>query len=201
MSAANSRPLRDQELTGTPGYAAYEMRQLRTEAERAEAEALVTDRHIWLTRRHRPCPAATSIASRFRQEPAAVGMFENGGRLVCCLVLDQTPAEIWLRHVYSAPGSTSNGVARLLTLWAADHAAQNGLAHVHVEALLAEGIGTPSVLITRYITYLHELGWTTLRISNGPVGARVVHLRVPAKRRPAIQHLVRFALPVEPSDS
>ncbi|MGW2695667.1 hypothetical protein [Streptomyces sp. NPDC001296] len=186
-------------------YAAYEIRLLRTDAERDEAAALVTDRLDWLARRYQPCPAAAKIPTLFRETALPTGLFDDGV-LVCCLLIGREPdVRCWgsagcgpallLRHVYALPGHAGPGVARLLTLWSSDYAARIGRPWVRVEALLAAGADTPAELVSHLITYVNDLGWTSTGTGPGTDGERVARLQLPAERRLNLRDVVRCTLP------
>ncbi|MGW4199031.1 hypothetical protein [Streptomyces sp. NPDC005004] len=187
-------------------YAAYEMRPLHTAAERAEAEALVTDRLAWLGRKYRPYASSAHVPGLFRETAARMplGMFDDG-LLICCLMLGREPdTRCWgsadcgpallLRHVYALPGQAGTGVARLLTLWATDYAARAGLPSVRVEALLTSGADTPAELVARLTAYLADLGWTSTGRGIGTDGERVARLQSPAEHRPALSDIIRCAV-------
>ncbi|MGV9789045.1 hypothetical protein [Streptomyces sp. NPDC003435] len=188
-------------------YAAYELRPLRTGAERAEAAALVTDRLHWLARKYPPGPAATSVSEIFRQAAVSVplGLFDEG-TLICCLTLDREPdTRCWgsascgpallLRHVYSLPGQGGVRVARLLTMWAADQAARSDLPWVRVEATLAAG-ASPADVVAYLISYVTDMGWTSLGTATGSVGERITRLHRPAEHIPNLSSVVRSVVPL-----
>ncbi|MGW4442012.1 hypothetical protein [Streptomyces sp. NPDC004682] len=189
-------------------YAAYQIRPLGSDAERAEAEALVIDRLAWLGRKYRTCASAAHVPGLFREAAVHVplGMFDDGV-LICCLMLGRAPdTRCWgrsgcapallLRHVYALPGQAGTGVARLLTLWATDYAARVSLPWVRVEALLASGADTPAELVAHLTSYLADLGWTSTGRGVGADGERVARLQSPAEHRPALSDVIRCTVPL-----
>jgi hypothetical protein len=173
---------------------AYEMRSLRTDAERAEATALVQDRQRWLTLRGLPVPARTDIPALF-QEPQAqpAGLFEDG-LLLACMIPQRDPNPGWgagpclfLGHVHTLPGRSDNTI-RLITLWASDFAARLGLPHVRAEALARRPLDADP--ITRFLNRLTDMGWNLLGSGTGQTGERVAHLELAAEHRPGLSALV-----------
>ncbi|MFB7776250.1 hypothetical protein [Streptomyces bauhiniae] len=189
-------------------HAPFEMRPLRTGAERAEAAALVTDRLDWLARRNPQSTGAAHVPDLFREapEPTAVGLYDDG-RMICCMVLDRAPdtrrwghedrgPALLLRHVYSLPGQGGMSVARLLTMWAAEYAARSGLPWVRVEALLVGGTATPAEVVAHLIEYVADLGWTSLGNATGALGERVTRLHLPADHIPTLTVALHCTVPL-----
>ncbi|MEU6813991.1 hypothetical protein [Streptomyces sp. NPDC046860] len=187
-------------------YAAYEMRPLRTDADWAEAAALVTDRLEWLARKYAPRIGAANVPQLSRETSVPVGLYDDG-LLVCCLMLDRDPdtrrwgredggPALLLRHVYTLPGQGGMGVARLLTMWAADFAARSGLPWVRVEALLAAGTATPAEVVAHLIEYVAALGWTSLGTATGSLGERVTRLHRPAEHIPTLTVAIHCTVPL-----
>ncbi|MFG3199828.1 hypothetical protein ACGFYT_27265 [Streptomyces sp. NPDC048208] len=186
-------------------YAAYEIRSLVTDAERAEAEALIIDRLDWLARRYRTRPdAAEMIPPLFREAALPTGLFDDGV-LICCLLVDRDPdVRCWgtascgpgllLRHVYSLPGRASAGAVRMLTLWSSDVAARMGWPWVRAEALLAAGADTPAELIAHLSRYAANLGWTSLGTGRAVSGERVVRLHLRAELHENLSAVVRSTI-------
>lgn len=191
-----------------PTYSAYEMRPLRTDAERAEAAALVTDRLNWLAHRCPPQAGVATVPQLFREAsvPDAVGLFD-AGILICCLMVDRHPdtrrwgnadrgPALLLRYVHSLPGQGGARVARLLTMWAADYAARNELAWVRIEALLAARADQPAEVVAHLIAYITNTGWTTHGSAANSFGERVARLHRPAERIPNLTNAIRCTVPL-----
>ena len=78
-----------------PSSPVFEMRSLSTDAERAEAAALVQDRERWLTLRGLPVPIRADIPALFRAPQAELaGLFEDG-LLLACMTLQRAPDLGW----------------------------------------------------------------------------------------------------------
>ncbi|MFF7888405.1 hypothetical protein ACH40F_46830 [Streptomyces sp. NPDC020794] len=177
-----------------PLPAAYEMRSLRTDAERAEATALVQDRQRWLTLRGLPVPARADIPASFRDpqaEPA--GLFEDG-LLLTCVILQRDPDLGWgagpclfLGHVHTLP-DRSDDTIRLITLWASDFAARLDLPHVRAEALARHPLDADP--IARFLNRLTDMGWDLLGSGTGQTGEQVARLELAAENRPGLGALV-----------
>ncbi len=128
-------------FTQTPPTAIYEMRMLRTAAEREEAAALVQDRQRWLTMHGLPVPARADIPALFREaQTMSAGLYEDG-KLLACMIPERDPDLGWgqgpclfLQSVHTLPGQ-SDDITRLITLWASDFAARLDLQVVRAETL------------------------------------------------------------------
>lgn len=69
-----------------PPAAVYEMRLLRTAAEREEAAALRQDRQRWFTLHSLPIPTRADIPAQFRKaQTLPAGLFEYGRLLACTI--------------------------------------------------------------------------------------------------------------------
>jgi hypothetical protein len=122
------------------------MRLIRSAAEQEAAAALVEARLRWLAGRSLPLPASGDIPALYFDDQAdRVGLYEDDV-LAGCLILDPEPdfarwgsdglrPGLLLTHLYAAPGR-SDGIGRLITLWATDYAARHGLPCVRTEALI-----------------------------------------------------------------
>ncbi|MFD4479875.1 hypothetical protein ACFWPU_27710 [Streptomyces sp. NPDC058471] len=178
--------------------AAYEVRSLHTDAERAEAVALVQDRQRWLTLRGLPVPAQASVPALFRA-PAAepAGLFEDG-LLLACMLLEREPALRWgdgpclfLGHVHTLPDRTGDKI-RLISLWASDFAARLGLPHVRAEALASPRLDTDP--IASVLNRLTDMGWDLHGMGTGQICERVVRLELAAEHRPGLSALVGYSV-------
>lgn len=178
--------------------AAYEVRSLHTDAERAEAVALVQDREHWLTLRGLPVPAQTAVPDLFRA-PAAepAGLFEDG-LLLACMLLEREPALSWgdgpclfLGHVHTLP-DRSDDTLRLISLWASDFAASLDLPHVRAEALARPRLDTDP--IARILNRLTDMGWNLNGHGTGQIGERVTCLELTAEHRPGLSALVGYSV-------
>jgi hypothetical protein len=181
------------------------MRPLDTDAEHADATALVQDRALWLARRDVTLPHRHTIAFRNTQGEA-LGLYEydtSGDEvLVGCLILDRQPAgRPWAEDgpalsvslVCTAP-DRDDRVGHLITVWLADFAARTGATGV-----CAEAPGTCSrndSAAHRLLDHLRDLGW--LITGNGPNldGEPVARLRLDPHRRKQLTHLVHCTVPV-----
>ncbi|MGW4289591.1 hypothetical protein ACWEIK_21970 [Streptomyces sp. NPDC004673] len=208
MSTPPTDTVRTPPSPGSVPHAPFEMRPLRTDAERDEAAALVTDRLDWLARKHPPSTGAANVPDLIREAPVptAVGLYDDG-RMICCLILDRAPdtrrwghedrgPALLLRHVYSLPGQGGMSVARLLTMWTTDYAARSGLPWVRVEALLAAGADTPAEVVAHLIEYVADLGWTSLGNATGALGERVTRLHLPAEPHPTLTVAIHCTVPL-----
>ncbi|MFF2929083.1 hypothetical protein [Streptomyces mirabilis] len=172
----------------------YEMRSLHTDAERAEAVALVQDRQRWLTLRDLPIPARADIPALFRQPHAEpVGLFEDG-LLLACMILQRDPDLGWgtgpclfLGHAHTLP-DRSDDTIRLITLWASDFAARLDLPHVRAEALARHPLDADP--IARFLNRLTDMGWDLRGSGTGQAGERVARLELAAEHRPGLDALV-----------
>ncbi|MER7194833.1 hypothetical protein [Streptomyces flaveolus] len=174
--------------------AAYEVRTLRTDAEREEAAALVVDRQRWLVARGLPVPARAAIPALFRDpksQPA--GLYECGD-LLACMIPQRDPGLRWgqgpclfLDCVHTLPGQP-NDIIRLITLWASDFAARLGLPVVRAEAISRPGLGTePTAVLMRRLT---DMGWDVRGLGTGHHGDRVARLELAAEHRSRLSALI-----------
>ena len=172
----------------------YEVRSLRTDAERAEAAALVQDRQRWLTLRGLPVPARADVPTLFRDpqaEPA--GLFEDG-LLLACMILQREPDLGWgagpclfLGHVHTLP-DRSDDTTRLITLWASDFAARLDLPHARAEALARHPLDADP--IARFLNRLTDMGWDLHGTGTGQTGERIARLELATEHRPGLGALV-----------
>lgn len=172
----------------------YEMRSLRTDAERAEAAALVQDRQRWLTLRGLPVHARVDVPALFRAPQAEPAGLIEDGRLLACLILQREPDLGWgggpclfLGHVHTLP-DRSDDTTRLITLWASDFAARLDLPHVRAEALARHPLEADP--IARFLDRLTYMGWDVRGAGNGQTGERVARLELAAEHRPGLGALV-----------
>ncbi|MGW1006476.1 hypothetical protein [Streptomyces sp. NPDC002520] len=193
-------------VPASPTGAVYEMRLLRTDAERDEAAALVTDRLNWLARKHLTVPGGQGVPKFFRDaQNLPLGLFDDGV-LICCLILNREPdlrhwgtagdgPTLSLRHVYTLPGHAGIGIARRLTLWASDYAVRTDRPWVRLEALLARDtlLAEP---VTHIFSCVRSLGWTSAGNGPGTNGARAVNLQMPAELRPSLPEVIRCTVPL-----
>jgi hypothetical protein len=181
-------------FTQTPPAAIYEMRMLRTAAEREEAAALVQDRQRWLALYGLPVTARSDIPARFREaQTMPAGMFE-GGRLLACMIPEHDPHLGWgqgpclfLGCVHTLPGQ-SDDITRLITLWASDFAARLNLHVVRAETLARHALeADPLAGLLRRLT---DFGWGVSGSGPGRDGDRVARLELPAEHRPGLSALI-----------
>ncbi|MFD7997047.1 hypothetical protein [Streptomyces mexicanus] len=174
--------------------AIYEVRTLRTDAEREEAAALVQDRQRWLTMRGLPVPAKADIPALFRDlQTHPAGLFEDG-KLLACMIPRWDPDLGWgegpclfLGYFHTLPDQPDD-ITRLITLWASDFAARLDLPLVRSEisahhALEAE----PIAALLRRLT---DIGWDVRGSGPGREGARVARLELTAEHRPGLSALI-----------
>jgi hypothetical protein len=177
-----------------PSVSAYEMRTLHTDAEREEATTLVQDRQRWLTMRGLPVPARADIPALFRDpqaEPA--GLFEDG-LLLACMIPQHDPDLGWgegpclfLGCFHTLP-EHSNGITRLITLWASDFAARLDLLLVRAEALARHPLETDPIAAS--LRRLVDMGWNLRGSGLGQHSERVARLELVAEHRPGLGALI-----------
>ncbi|WP_324608716.1 hypothetical protein [Streptomyces sp. NRRL S-1824] len=174
--------------------AAYEMRTLCTGAEREEAAALVQDRQRWLSMRGLPVPARADISSMFRDSGAKpAGLFEDGLLLACMIPRREHDLGwghgpcLFLDCVHTLPDH-SDGVIRLITLWASDFAAQLGMPLVRAEALARRPLGVDP--IASFLHRLADMGWDLRGAGSGQHDERVARLELTAEHRPGLNALI-----------
>ncbi|MFD7958433.1 hypothetical protein ACFV4X_33770 [Streptomyces ardesiacus] len=171
------------------------MRTLRTDAERAEAAALVQDRQRWLTLRGLPVPAQADVPALFRDphtNPA--GLFEDG-KLLACMIPARDPGLSWgegpclrLGHVHTLPDQPDD-ITRLITLWASDLAARQDLPLVRAEVLARHALqAEPIAALLRRLT---DMGWDVRGSGPRREGDRVARLELAAEHRPGLNALIR----------
>ncbi|BDD70391.1 hypothetical protein RKD33_007001 [Streptomyces sp. SAI-129] len=176
-----------------PG-AVYAVRTLRTDAERAEAAALVQDRQRWLTLRGLPVPAQVDVPALFRdRQTRSAGLFEDG-KLLACMVPARDPGLSWgegpclrLGHVHTLPDQPDD-ITRLITLWASDLAARQSLPLVRAEILARHALqAEPIAALLRRLT---DMGWDVRGSGPGREGDRVARLELAAEHRPRLSTLI-----------
>ncbi|WP_327411271.1 hypothetical protein OG458_41790 (plasmid) [Streptomyces sp. NBC_01281] len=170
----------------------YEMRPLRTGAERAEAIALVKDRQRWLTLHNLPV-ARMDVPAVFRDSQAELaGLFEEGVLAACMILRNEAHLEwgsgpcLVLDQVHTHPGRSDNAV-RYISLWASDFAARREVLHVRAEALSREGASDPiAPVLNGYV----DMGWVLHGYGLGQGGERAARLELRAEYRPTLGALV-----------
>ncbi|MFJ3019415.1 hypothetical protein ACIPH4_00425 [Streptomyces tendae] len=199
MSTHPSRTARDGRPVPAPftlasQAAVYEVRTLRTDAERAEAAALVQDRQSWLDQRGLRLPSPTDVPALFRNpQTRPAGLFEDG-KLLACMVPEHSPRLGWgegpclyLGCVHTLPGQ-SDDITRLITLWASDLAAQLDLPLVRAETPAGYSLNAgPTAALLRRLT---DMGWNVRGSGTGREGERVTRLELGAEDRPGLSALI-----------
>ncbi|MDK1345121.1 hypothetical protein QNO09_17800 [Streptomyces sp. 378] len=174
--------------------AVYEVRTLRTDAEREEAAALVQDRQRWLVLRGLPVPAQADVPALFRDpQTKPAGLFEDG-KLLACMIPEHGPGLGWgegpclfLGCVHTLPGQPDD-ITRLVTLWASDFAARQGLPVVRAEALARHPLDAdPIAALLRRLT---DMGWSIQGSGTGREGDRVARLELAAEHRSGLSTLI-----------
>ncbi|MFI6113282.1 hypothetical protein [Kitasatospora sp. NPDC051164] len=182
----------------------YEVLPINTDAARAEAAALATDRVRLLA--GQGITVSADRAKALLREDGAFGFYE-GGILVGALVLHRDPD---MRH-WGVDGrdpgllvsldpvtAGSNQVGRMLTLWLADYAANSLLTWVRCEVPCKTGAVDEAA--QWLLQYLRDLGWETRSpTSLSPTGERVIRLRLRAQARPALTEAISDPHAVGPS--
>ncbi|MYQ62318.1 hypothetical protein GTY92_02135 [Streptomyces sp. SID4950] len=177
--------------------AAYEVRPLCTDAEREEAAALVQDRQRWLAVRDLPAPARADIPALFRDsQTESAGLFEDGKLLACFIpqweaIRRDEGLCLHLRCVHTLPDQPDD-VTRLITLWASDYAARQGLPFVRAETLAAHPPDAdPVAALLRRLT---DMGWSVKSSGTGRKGDRAARLELAAERRSGLSVLIGCCL-------
>ncbi|MBK3623333.1 hypothetical protein JHN59_00380 [Streptomyces sp. MBT49] len=178
-----------------PTAPVYEVLPINTDAARAEAAALATDRAHLLA--GQGITVSADRATALLREAAALGFYE-GGILVGALVLHRDPD---MRH-WGADGrdpgllvsldpvtAGSSQVGRMMTLWLADYAANSRLMWIWCDVPCQPGAADEAA--QWLLKYLCDLGWETRSpTSRSPTGERVVRLRLRAHARPALTEAI-----------
>ncbi|MYS36800.1 MULTISPECIES: hypothetical protein [unclassified Streptomyces] len=181
----------------------YEIRRLRTAAERAEAAALVQDRQRWLTARGLAVPTLVDVPKKFGDpQTPSVGLFEDGLLLACMIpqVLDDLYWDagpcLFLEHIHTLPGHPDD-LARLITLWASDCAARLDLPLVRAEMLaLGDLLAEPLAgLLRRRV----DLGWDLRGAGPGRNGDRAARLDLRAEHRSGLRALIGCYVDLHPT--
>ncbi|MFC5634603.1 hypothetical protein [Streptomyces bullii] len=167
---------------------------LRTDAEREEAAALVQDRQRWLVLRGLPVPAQADIPALFRDpQTRSAGLFEDG-KLLACMIPERDPSLGWgegpclfLGCVHTLPNQ-SDDITRLVTLWASDFAARQGLPLVRAEALARHPRDADP--IAGLLRRLTDMGWSIQGSGTGREGDRVARLELAAEHRSGLSALI-----------
>nr|WP_251692447.1 hypothetical protein [Streptomyces sp. CHD11] len=168
---------------------------LRTDAERAEAAALVQDRQRWLTLCGLPVPAQADVPALFRDPHTnSAGLFEDG-KLLACMVPAHDPGLSWgegpclrLGRLHTLPGQPDD-ITRLIALWASDLAARQSLPLVRAEILARHALqAEPIAALLRRLT---DMGWDVRGSGpGGREGDRVARLELTAEHRPRLSTLI-----------
>ncbi|MEU6405285.1 hypothetical protein [Streptomyces sp. NPDC046985] len=176
-----------------PSRPVYEMRSLRTDADRAEAAALVQDRQHWLALRGLPVPGGADVPALFQDpEAESAGLFEDGTMLACmipqreCVLGWGEGRCLFLGHVHTLPDRPDDTI-RLITLWASDAAARFDLPHVRAEAPAQHPRADP---LARLLTRLTAMGWDLRGSGTGQTGKRVARLELAAEHRLGLRALI-----------
>ncbi|MGW2081229.1 hypothetical protein ACWCOW_30575 [Streptomyces sp. NPDC001939] len=201
-------------MTPSPGTGShamlppYEMRPLLTEQDRDAVADLLAQRTRWLIDHNLIPPYLGDAAALCRDQQAdTVALFEDG-RPVGCLRLNRQPAlSHWRREndapsllvslAYSAPGRKSNGLGRLMTLWAQDFACRAGKTWVRCEVPSAAPSSDGSL---RLIDHLKAgCGWQLVRSHQDHKGRPLALLQAPAQARHGLAALIHCAVPLQPA--
>ncbi|MFG2210470.1 hypothetical protein [Streptomyces sp. NPDC048638] len=186
----------------------YEMRPLLSEQDRDAVADLLTQRTRWLIAHNLVPPYLGDAAVLYREQWAdAVALFEDG-LPVGCLRLNRQPTLAYWRGesdepsllvslAYSAPGRKSDGVARLMTLWAQDFACRAGMTWVRCEV----PSGAPSADGSlRLVDHLKAgCGWQFVRSHKDHDGRPLALLQAPAQARQGLAALIHCAVPLQPA--
>ncbi|OKJ72293.1 hypothetical protein [Streptomyces sp. CB02460] len=172
----------------------YKVRPLRTDAERAEAAALVQDRQHWLTQRGLAVPTLVDVPAMFRNpQTPSVGLFEDGALLACMiprLLTDLcwgTGPCLFLDHIHTLPDHPDD-LARLITLWASDCAARHDLPLVRAEMpACGDLLADPLACLLRRLV---DLGWDLRGAGAGRNGDRVARFDLRAEHRSGLSALI-----------
>ncbi|MFJ4151944.1 hypothetical protein ACIP10_30830 [Streptomyces galbus] len=172
----------------------YEMRTMRTGAERAEAVAFAEDTALLLAHQAVDLPVG-QLAVLMRSQATVIGLHEDGCLVGCLVVHPEADLRPWGRDdrgrgllvsvVPPVPGC-SEQAGRLLTLWLADYAASNGLEWVWWE-LPAASNGEMSATL---LDAVRGLGWEDLPAVRSADGEQVVRLRLRAAVRDALTAVI-----------
>lgn len=181
-------------FTSEPLGVVYEVRTLRTDAERQEAAALVQDRQRWLTLRGLPVPAQTDVPALFRDPQTKSAALVEDGKLLACMVPEHDPGLSWgegpclfLGRVHTLPDQ-SDDITRLMTLWASDFAARLDVPLVRAEILARHALqAEPIAALLRRLT---DMGWDVRGSGPGREGDRVARLELAAEHRPGLSALI-----------
>ncbi|MEU3904111.1 hypothetical protein AB0F20_09860 [Streptomyces goshikiensis] len=190
---------------GIPTRPLYELRPLRTDADRAEAAALIEDRARWLAARGISVPAHHTAAYRDARAEA-VGLYEETADgeevLIGCLRVHRQPAPrpestatqrpaLRISLVYTAP-ARKDRIGWLITLWIADFAARTGAATVHCEVPSQHSGSTHP---GRLLDHLRRLGWLVTGTGLSQDGERVARLQLTAQDRDGLAAMVNSTVP------
>ncbi|MGW2477011.1 hypothetical protein [Streptomyces sp. NPDC001665] len=183
----------------------YEMRPLRTDAERAEAAALVQDRQRWLTQRGLAVPTLVDVPATFRDpQTPAIGLVEDGLLLACMIpqVLDDlcwgTGPCLFLDRIHTLPGHPDD-LARLITLWASDCAARLDVPLVRAEMLVVgDLLAEPLAGLLRRLV---DLGWDLHGTGPGRNGDRAARLDLHAEHRSGLDALIGCHVELHPTST
>lgn len=170
------------------------MRPLRTDAERAEAAALVQDRQHWLTQCGLAVPTLVDVPAGFRNpQTPSVGLFEDGLLLACMIPRPLTdlcwgtgPC-LFLDHIHTLPDHPDD-LARLITLWASDCAARHDLPLVRAEMLACGDLLADP--LAGMLRRLIDLGWDLRGAGPGRQGDRAARFDLRAEHRSGLSALI-----------
>lgn len=172
----------------------YEMRTMRTGAERAEAAAFAEDTALLLAQRTVDLPVG-QLAGPIRSQATVLGLHEDGVLVGCLVVHPEPDLHHWghdgrgrgllVSVVPPVPGC-SEQAGRLLTLWLADYAARNGLEWAWWE-LPATSNGEMSATL---LDAVRDLSWEDLPAVRRSDGEQVVRLRLRAAVRDALTAVI-----------
>ncbi|MET9117551.1 hypothetical protein ABZX38_25610 [Streptomyces longwoodensis] len=172
----------------------YEMRTMRTGAERAEATAFAEDTALHLAQQAVDLPVG-QFADPIRSQATVLGLHEDSVLVGCLVVHPEADLRHWGRDgrgrgllvsvIPPVPGC-SEQAGRLLTLWLADYAARNGLEWVWWE-LMATSHGEMGATL---LDAVRDLGWEDLPAMRRADGEQVVRLRLRAAIRDALTAVI-----------
>ncbi|MFF7400656.1 hypothetical protein [Streptomyces murinus] len=178
---------------------------IQTDSARAEARALVDDRLRQLTRNGRTVPPVADAAVPFQDPHNAQGEpygLYKGDVLLACLTLDHAPDlkhwgteeaarnSVLLRHLYTHPDHPADNVL-LITLWAADYAARQGIPLLRAEVPAHHRRDTNP--LSGFLDRLTAMGWHSRGVGPGVADDRVVRLDRCSEEIPALFGIVRPA--------
>ncbi|WP_241990015.1 MULTISPECIES: hypothetical protein [unclassified Streptomyces] len=170
------------------------MHTLSTDAERAEAVALVQDRQRQLSVGGLPKPARADIPALFRDPQSVLaGLFEEGV-LLACMIRQRTSRHGWdegpclfLSCFHTLPGHGDNAV-QLITLWTSGFATRLGLLLVRAEVFARDPLHDDP--IAPFLRCVIDMGWNLRGTGKGQHGEPVARLELIADCRPGLRALI-----------